>query len=509
MPTTSSNGTISINNVVFHKDDLGGIDPRDVAQAIDDFATNAVGDSYTADPTMFTAVLFGDAVMAAAAHEGDLAAQQKAIECKASFWCSNPIGQVATGLWKGWVDVNVGMAMSLYKLVADGAELAYNDISLAVHGDISWADAAGDIYGYVGKANVDFMVGLLLLPVHAMQEQIAWQSALLNGDWEGAAYHGYKNAYDAATIASFFVGWGGAGARAAGVAGEAGEEGAVAGGLRRAVACHSFAPATAVLMADGSTRAIKDVQVGDEVLATDPVTGETTGEPVTMLHLNQDVDLTDVTVSVTAETAASGRTAAGRTQDRPDTAGHSGEVLHTTAHHPFWDETAQAWVVADTLVTGHQLRTADGRTAMVTAVRNLADPQTMHDLTIARTHTYYVIAGTTPVLVHNCGTDIVKYDADHALGQLTQGRIAKASELDNFGASQGWARSRTANGPIKYTDENGIVRITIKRGSGRASGSGGPHVEMRNAAGERVDPYGNPVTRRSLGNHAPIDYDLP
>ncbi len=183
----------------------------------------------------------------------------------------------------------------------------------------------------------------------------------LNGDWEGAAYHGYKNAYDAATIATFFVGWGGAGARAVGVAGVAGEEGAVAGGLRRAVECHSFAPATAVLMADGSTRAIKDVQVGDEVLATDPVTGQTTGEPVTRLHLNQDVDLTDVTVSVTAEAAGSGRTAAGRTQDRPDTAGHSGEVLHTTAHHPFWDETAQAWVVADTLV---------------------------------------------PVLVHNCGDDI-------------------------------------------------------------------------------------------------------
>lgn len=28
----------------------------------------------------------------------------------------------------------------------------------------------------------------------------------------------------------------------------------------------------------------------------------------------------------------------------------------------------------------------------------------MLDLTITHTHTYYVIAGTTPVLVHNCGT---------------------------------------------------------------------------------------------------------
>jgi len=27
----------------------------------------------------------------------------------------------------------------------------------------------------------------------------------------------------------------------------------------------------------------------------------------------------------------------------------------------------------------------------------------MRDLTVARVHTYYVVAGTTPVLVHNCG----------------------------------------------------------------------------------------------------------
>jgi hypothetical protein len=29
--------------------------------------------------------------------------------------------------------------------------------------------------------------------------------------------------------------------------------------------------------------------------------------------------------------------------------------------------------------------------------------QWMHDLTVAEIHTYYIVAGTTPVLVHNCG----------------------------------------------------------------------------------------------------------
>ena len=107
----------------------------------------------------------------------------------------------------------------------------------------------------------------------------------------------------------------------------------------------------------------------------------------------------------------------------------------------------------------------------------------------------------------NTGTAIVIYDADFAVGQLAAGGRATASQLDEFGAAQGWARSQTATGPVKYTDENGVVRLTIKQGSPRAPGSGGPHVEIRNADGIRIDPLGNPVSRTSPGNHTPIVWD--
>ena len=103
---------------------------------------------------------------------------------------------------------------------------------------------------------------------------------------------------------------------------------------------------------------------------------------------------------------------------------------------------------------------------------------------------------------------LVRYDPDVAIGQLTSGGTAKASELVRFGESQGWTRSQTPNGPIKYTDQNGVVRLTIKRGSSRTPGSESPHVEIRNASGERIDPYGNSVTRRSPGNHTSIEWDL-
>jgi large repetitive protein len=145
---------------------------------------------------------------------------------------------------------------------------------------------------------------------------------------------------------------------------------------------HSFAPDTRVLLADGNSKPIKDVAVNDRVIATDPNTGATTPEPVTDLHLNRDTDLTDVTVAATVGTATA--------------------TLHTTQHHPFWDNTSGTWVEAKDIVPGHELRGPDGSDVRVVTVHNFAGSELMRDLTVANVHTYYVVAGTTPVLVHNC-----------------------------------------------------------------------------------------------------------
>jgi len=88
------------------------------------------------------------------------------------------------------------------------------------------------------------------------------------------------------------------------------------------------------------------------------------------------------------------------------------------------------------------------------------------------------------------------------------GKIPKASELKQFAESQGWKPLQTEGGPLKYIDENGIPRVTIKQGSTRAPGSGSPHVELKDTTGQRIDSAGNTVTRKSIKNHMPIDYDL-
>ncbi|MCP9274032.1 WXG100-like domain-containing protein [Mycolicibacterium arenosum] len=93
------------------------------------------------------------------------------------------------------------------------------------------------------------------------------------------------------------------------------------------------------------------------------------------------------------------------------------------------------------------------------------------------------------------------------LDDLFRDRVPKASELEEYAGSQGWTKTQTPGGPPKYVDENGIVRMTTKEGSPRTPGSEGPHVELRDGTGQRIDPNGNPVTRRSEGNHTPIEWD--
>nr|MDT0662621.1 LamG-like jellyroll fold domain-containing protein [Micromonospora sp. DSM 115978] len=170
-------------------------------------------------------------------------------------------------------------------------------------------------------------------------------------------------------------------------AAERADDAARAGGSRAdgAASCarHSFAPDTRVRMADGTTKPIAEVELDDEVLATDPQTGQSTARPVRVLHRHADRELTDVTVT--------------------DTETGESTVVETTAHHPFWNATTGQWTDAADLRPGDQLRSPDGETTQqVTAVRVWTGLKWMNDLTIGGDHTYYVVAADRSVLVHNC-----------------------------------------------------------------------------------------------------------
>src|SRR6266536_6256348 len=95
----------------------------------------------------------------------------------------------------------------------------------------------------------------------------------------------------------------------------------------------------------------------------------------------------------------------------------------------------------------------------------------------------------------------------HQRSPFAGGRTPTASEIEAWALAQGWRRRETPGGPVAYVDQNGTIRAKLKKGSVLAPGSGTPHVELRDATGRRIDPSGNPVSRRSTGNHTPIHWD--
>ncbi|WP_347405073.1 polymorphic toxin-type HINT domain-containing protein [Micromonospora sp. WMMD1082] len=143
---------------------------------------------------------------------------------------------------------------------------------------------------------------------------------------------------------------------------------------------NSFARGTEVVMADRTTKPIEHINAGDWVLATDPNTDETRPRQVTATHINHDTELADITVDLPDGTTA---------------------VINTTQHHLFWSETRDTWIDGGDLTVGEDLLSLHGTTIPVGAVRAYNGVAAMYDLTVDQTHTYYVIAGNTPVLVHN------------------------------------------------------------------------------------------------------------
>ncbi|MGW3651198.1 polymorphic toxin-type HINT domain-containing protein [Streptomyces sp. NPDC000878] len=167
---------------------------------------------------------------------------------------------------------------------------------------------------------------------------------------------------------------------------DGGSDSGSGGGCKDGDPVNSFTPDTAVLMADGSTKAIKDVKVGDQVMATDPETGETEAEEVTAEIKGEGIKhLVKVTIDTDGEKGSK-----------------TAEVT-TTDRHPFWVPELREWIYATDLQAGEQLRTATSSLVRITAVEQWTTLQaTVHNLTVSNLHTYYVVAGSEPVLVHNC-----------------------------------------------------------------------------------------------------------
>ncbi|MFF4248915.1 polymorphic toxin-type HINT domain-containing protein [Streptomyces sp. NPDC001822] len=215
-------------------------------------------------------------------------------------------------------------------------------------------------------------------------------------------------------------------------------------------ACHSFLPGTGVLLANGKRKAIEDVEAGDVVVTTDAESGETVAKKVVdTITTEDDKAFTKIFIS------------------------HDGDQssIVATDTHPFWVPDLKKWVKAGDLQVGQSLRTSAGRRVQISEVTHYTKRQRTHDLTIADIHAYYVLAGATPVLVHNCGgtrfsvgSDGVAEDLANALPE--RGGYVKPPTLEggrmNVVGNKIWGNSDP--GELIGTRTPGVLRGLASRG---------------------------------------------
>ncbi|MFJ9782540.1 polymorphic toxin type 24 domain-containing protein [Amycolatopsis sp. NPDC101161] len=234
---------------------------------------------------------------------------------------------------------------------------------------------------------------------------------------------------------------------AAKIAAEAlGGEGAVAACVRK----NSFTGDTPVLMADGTSKPIADVKVGDVVRNALPDDSFTERHVVTALHVtDDDHDFVDVAI------VASGAV----------------ETIAATAHHLFWNSTTGGWKEAADLQVGDQLATPRGGRIVVGSVRRYAASRRTYNLTVDSVHTYYVLAGDVPVMVHNGGGDSSNPWSNSQ--EWTQGRVPTSGGPEN-----GVLYRRGAGGGIVdwgVYDEGGNLRYRVDLFGAAHGGVETPH----------------------------------
>ncbi|MGC4895273.1 polymorphic toxin-type HINT domain-containing protein [Micromonospora sp. DT31] len=176
---------------------------------------------------------------------------------------------------------------------------------------------------------------------------------------------------------------------------------------------NSFTPGTAVLMADGSLKPIEEVALDDVVHAVDPETGEAGARPVTdVISGDGEKRLIDIGVDTDGD-------------------GRADDTLTATDGHPFWVDGRKDWVAAQRLRAGDHLLTPDGARVTVVAIVAYGAVATVHNLTVDGIHTFFVIADTTPVLVHNCGGYQGKHRSEEPEGYVGRHRAEHQPQHDS------------------------------------------------------------------------------
>jgi hypothetical protein len=152
---------------------------------------------------------------------------------------------------------------------------------------------------------------------------------------------------------------------------------------------NSFTSDTRVLMADGTTKRIDEIQLGDKVVSANAEDGVPDVQEVTALIVGVgEKKLVDIKLET--------RTSPLGLPQR--------STVTATDGHPFYVESTKTWVQAGDLKLNNELRSSQrGVSTKIIGISRRAERTSVFNLTVSVNHAYYVTAGSTPVLVHNAG----------------------------------------------------------------------------------------------------------
>lgn len=266
---------------------------------------------------------------------------------------------------------------------------------------------------------------------------------------EGAAF-GFIFGGAAAAVGRLFRGAGGAASEAgrAGRAGRAGAELAEGGaeGAESAVArtlrssCSSFLPGETVLAADGGSRAIETLAVGDRVIGYLQEKDASGAYPVAAGLSGETSSISEI---VTA----------------------SGARIAATPNHPF-RVAGMGWLPAAELHSGLSLVNPEGRAVALRSVehRDLPAPRTVYNVSVEDAESYYVSADR--VLVKNVHASCLAAKGSRRPGWRS---AVKESVFD---------RQTIASGAGKGQIQSAVSAVRFARGHRVAVGSQGRRVTV-------------------------------
>ena len=258
-------------------------------------------------------------------------------------------------------------------LISAGADTI---IQKATTGEVNWGEvgvsfAAGAIGGGAAAAKLG-----------ATGVRAAVVSGAVSGGVSGAGMSGYQYAsgpgpHTASGFVAATAEGGASGAAFGGLGGAAGH-GFQAGGsklLCKVSGTGCFVAGTQLLLADGSSKSIEDIETDDEVLAYNPDTDLTEKRRIVRSYAHKDKSTYDVVIK-------------------------DGTKVTATSEHPLMVE-RKGFIPVNQIEKGDLLVRPDGTTIEVLSIYATGEVASVYNVEVEGLHNYYVRAGATWLLAHN------------------------------------------------------------------------------------------------------------